>query len=234
MMNDVLSGPPGLTFATAIGGRAVRGPWQPWLREILGASGIGLAGDELSVDGAMFGFFRLVELAELAPARRGQAWLAPPACPWTGDPVGVFAWTHTVDERPALERLIPALMMAGRSPLVRLGDDGGGGVPSMHVRRFGVEQLFSKHGFDGGGALLRDEDYLEDARRRAQAALATAGLSAEVGTWEDGNPLRIAGPVSRAGRQLGDAELERAVRGLELELWAINLAALGQPALWAE
>jgi hypothetical protein len=218
----------GFTFVTVIGDRLVRGSWQAWLAAELAGAGVALAGNDLVAGGQTFGFFRMLEVGELAESERDASWLAPRRCPWTGAPAGVFAWTHNISQDPARNRMIPALMSRGRGPFARLWGEDREVLESMALQRVRLATLLERHSQED--LLLRDDDYLADARRVAEAALATAGFEALVGTWPDDNPLRIAGELQRNGCTVEDPQ--RALVGHTMELWTLDMGILQHPTFW--
>lgn len=218
----------GFTFVTVIGDRPVHGSWQAGLTAELAAAGVALAGNDLVADGQTFGFFRMLELSELTEGEGDVPWLAPRRCPWTGAPAGVFAWTHGISQDPARSRMIPALMSRGRGPFARLWGGDREVLESMVLQRVGLATLLERHSQED--LLLRDDDYLADARRVAEAALATAGFEALVGIWPDDNPLRIVGELKRSGRTVKGPQ--RALVRHTMELWTLDMGILRHPTFW--
>ena len=228
-----LDGPPGLTYATVIGARAVEGRWKAWLARELHSRGIAIHDERLRVDGELIGFARLVDVEDARVWYGEASWMQPSASPWVGPPAGVIGWTHSVDDHVARERLLQALIELGRGPFVRRVTERDEVLESFVRRRFSLANLVQRHGFDDGAALLRnDAEYMTAAVAIAQEALRAAGYVADVGTWPSDNPLRISGPVWRDGRALDDAERELAAHGFDL--WAYDWSILREPTFWFE
>jgi hypothetical protein len=227
---------PHLTFANVLCDYLVDGPWHERLIEKLVAAGLRVEGDELWRGDGMIGFFELAELDEVA----GEPWAGPllgrSDRPWVGKPAGVFAWTHAAGMTDALDTLIPTLMRFGRGPTVRRARPRDPVIESVVRRTFPLGNLWRRHGFEDGAALLREEPaYLSEACDVAEAALKAAGYEAAVTVWDTHhNPLQISGAVTRHGVQLANSDIERELDKHSFEIWAYNTLALHKDALWED
>jgi hypothetical protein len=209
--------------------------WKSWLTFELALRGVLLGTDEtLSQDGLITGFFRFLELEETeAVLRAMNVRVSALECPWTGPVRGAIGWIDATNAEDLLRNFLPFLARKGRGPLIRT-DDKAYYEPVRRVT-FSLKNLLGKFGFEDGEAFLnREPDYLEYARREAEAALERAGLEASVGLMEATahNPLRIWGPILRKdkGKKVSDVVLDE----LSMTVWAYDDKCLQDATFWAE
>src|SRR5262249_9097746 len=140
-------------------------------------------------------------------SKEAQRALADPA-PYGGAVVGCLNWTHSVNERVGQTQLAPAILTLGRSIVART--DNAHYKHALQELEFPLSNLVGSHGFTDGEALIsRDDDYLRYVQRAAQAAIAAAGLSGDVGRFDTHhNPIRLVGDLQLHGRVVDDPERE--------------------------
>jgi hypothetical protein len=222
------------TFLAAIvDGRLDGADFREWTRKQLADRNLRLEGDELKLGDDLIGFYAFLDRergARVMPddARRALAELGP----YGGDVVGYFNWTHAVGERAGREHVAPAILAISRGVVARTDD----GRFQQAIRRveFPLSNLVGQHGFADGEALVgRDEAYLRYVQREAQAALAAAGVTGDVGTFDTHhNPIRLVGDLRLHGRVLDDPERELA--GHAFRIWALDLASLADAGFWSD
>jgi hypothetical protein len=107
-------------------------------------------------------------------------------------------------------------------------------MQAVRLVEFPMSNLVGKHGFADGEAFLgRSDDYLRYVQREAQAAIAAAGLSGDIGRFDTHhNPIRLVGDLHLHGRVVDDAERELA--GHRFRIWALDLASLADPEFWSD
>jgi hypothetical protein len=204
--------------------------WKSWLTYELALRGVLLGTDgTLEEGGTLIGFFRFLEAEECeAVLRAANVEVRARECPWAGPVRGALGWEGVGSVEDLLRSFLPSLIRLGRGPLVRT-EDGAHYEPLRRVA-FSLNNLTGKFGFEDGEALLGDSsDYLEYARNEAQAALARAGLQAQVSVLETAhNPLRIWGPVTRNGKEVSETVLQEH----PMTLWAFDWSCLRDITFW--
>ena len=222
------------TFLAAItNGRLAGADYRDWTRRQLAEHGFQLAEGELKRGDELVGFYAFLDRDRGAPlvpaeARRALADLGP----YGGVLAGYLNWTHAVDERVGQAQLAPAILAIGRSIVART--DNGLYKRAIQELEFSLSNLVGSHGFADGDALIsRDDDYLRYVQREAQAAIAAAGLSGDVGRFDTHhNPIRLVGDLRLHGRVVDDAERELA--GHRFRIWALDLACLDDLEFWSD
>ena len=209
----------------------VMGPeWKSWLTYELALRGVQLGTDgTLEERGTLIGFFRFLEAEECeALLRAANVEVRARDCPWGGPVRGALGWDSAGSVEDLLRSFLPALIRLSRGPLVRMEE--GAHYEPLRRMAFSLDNLTGKFGFEDGDAFLGDmSDYLEYARREAEAALARAGLEAQVSVLETAhNPLRIWGPVTRNGKEVS----EKVLREHSMTLWAFDWSCLRDVTFW--
>lgn len=156
-------------------------------------------------------------------------------CPFVG-PLAGYVTIEPVWETVAEHReLRLGLLREGRGVIARLDDDRA--LAAVALRRFDVGAGLGKYGFEDGDCLLtRDEDtpYADDVLDRVHAAARAAGFDAMAG-WMSTchNPVRAhaievlpGGPLHRTAWRAGERVDPDELRGVEVEIWAYDFAAL--------
>jgi hypothetical protein len=222
------------TFVAAIAdGRLSGEDYRDWTRHQFAEHGLQLADGELKRGDDLIGFYEFLDRdqgASLMPAEARDA-LADPG-PFGGTVVGYLNWSHSVDERAGQAQLAPAILTIGRSIVART--DNGSYKQALRCIEFPLSNLVGSHGFADGEALIsRDDDYLRYVQREAQAAIASAGLSGDVGRFDTHhNPIRLVGDLRLHGRVVDDPERELAGHGFRI--WALDLASLADWEFWSD
>lgn len=206
--------------------------WKSWLTFEMALRGVLLGTDEtLKDDGLVIGFFRFLELDETHEVlRAANVQVSALECPWAGPVRGAIGWMSLTSYGDLLRNFLPFMVRQGRGPFIRT-DDGAYYEPVRRVT-FSLGNLLGKFGFEDGDAFLSHEpDYLEYARREAEAVLERAGLEAPIGATETiHNPLRVWGPVTRKdkGKKVSDVVLD----GLSMTIWAYDYRCLKDVTFW--
>lgn len=205
--------------------------WKSWLTYELALRGILLGMDgTIEEGGTLIGFFQFLEPEECrAVLQATSVEVRAQECPWAGPVRGALGWESAGSVEDLLRSFLPLLIRLGRGPLVRT-EDGTHYEPLRRVA-YSLYNLTSKFGFEDGDAFLSSSsDYLEYARHEAQAALARAGLEAQVSLIDNTahNPLRTWGPVTRNGKEVPEVVL----RELSMTLWAFDWSCLRDVTFW--
>jgi len=204
--------------------------WKSWLTYALALRGVLLDTDgTIGEGGALIGFFRFLEPEECeAVLRATNVEVCAREYPWAGPVRGALGWEGAGSVEELLRSFLPLLIRLGRGPVVRTED--GAHYEPLRRMEFSLSNLTAKFGFENGEALIGDSsDYLDYARHEAQAALARAGLDAQVSVVETThNPLRIWGPVTRHGKEVPETVL----RDLSMTLWAYDWSCLRDVTFW--
>jgi hypothetical protein len=222
------------TFVTAItDGRLAGEDYRDWTGRQLAEHGLQLTDGEIKRGDDLIGFYAFLDRDQgtpLVPAEARQA-LAELG-PFGGTVVGYLNWTHAVDERAGQAQLAPAVLAIGRSIVART--DNGRYKQALRPVEFPLSNLVGNHGFADGEALIsRDDDYLRYVQREAQAAIAAAGLSGDVGRFDTHhNPIRLVGDLRLHGRVVDEPERELA--GHRFQIWALDLASLADWEFWSD
>ena len=192
----------------------------------LRAWGVELRDDQLFIGDRLAALCRFEELG----ARNGKLaeWCAAGARPFVGAPVKLFTWTHAplsihdIDEHAALVR---GIAHASLGAVLSVDEDE---LRELVVQRtFRLSELTQEYGFDEGDALLESAagPYIDDVLAQVRAALAREQLDIWVGLDTDGpgpNPLRAWPPMTRAGADVPNEDVDRVLAKLEIEIWAFR------------
>ena len=222
------------TFIAAIAdGRLDGADYRDWTTRQLAEYGLHLAGGEIKRGEDLIGFYSFLDRAQGEPLVPAEARADLTAQrPFGGVVAGYLQWSHAADERAGQTVLAPAILAIGRSVIARTDD--GRHVRALRELEFPLSNLVGSHGFADGEALVsRDEDYLRYVQREAQASIAAAGLSGDVGRFDTHhNPIRIVGDLRLHGRVVEDPERE--LGGHRVRLWALDRACLADPTFWSD
>jgi hypothetical protein len=152
--------------------------------------------------------------------------------PYSGPVVGYFSWTHAVDPQLAEQRLVPAIVSLSRGVIART--DNGRHKQTVRLVEHSLSNLLGNHGFADGDVLVsRDDDYLRYVQREAEAALAAAGMSGDVGRFDTHhNPIRLVGDLRIGGRVVDDPEPE--LLRHTMRIWTYDPSVLGDPEFWID
>jgi hypothetical protein len=222
------------TFIAAItDGRLAGEDYREWTQRQLAEHGLRFSDGDLKRGDDLIGFYRFLDRDQGAPVMpvEAQRALADPG-PFGGTVAGYLNWTHAVDESVGQAQLAPAILAVCRGIVART--DNGHFKRAIRELDFLLSNLVGNHGFADGNALIsRDDDYLRYVQRQAQAAIAAAGLSGDVGRFDSHhNPIRLAGDLRLHGRVVDDPERELA--GHQFRIWAFDLACLADREFWSD
>src|SRR5688572_20690501 len=155
--------------------------WRRYAADCLARRGLRLDGDRV-MEGEGDGYVALARLHDPAEAEAAfgrQPWFSlADRGEYRGRPVGFFSWEHYgASEEPFDQMAVFDL----RGTIGRL-DTGEAREPIIE-RRYTLDNLLSKFGFDDGDGLLRIEGtaYDDAMCTRIEAALAAAGYPASIG-----------------------------------------------------
>lgn len=222
------------TFITAItDGRLASEDYCDWTRRQLAEHGFQLADGELKRGDDLIGFYAFLDRGQGAPLVPAEAQHAlTDLGPFGGTVLGYLNWTHAVNERVGQAQLAPAILAIGRSIVART--DNGRYKQALRPIEFPLSNLVGSHGFADGEALIsREDDYLRYVQREAQAAIAAAGLSGDVGRFDTHhNPIRLVGDLRLHGRVVDNPEHELA--GHRFRIWALDMASLADWEFWSD
>lgn len=159
---------------------------------------------------------------------------------WVSDQLAPYGYALD-DGGEVIERLAEhrelrlGLLREGRGVIARLDDDRA--LAAVARRRFDLGWQLGKDGFEDGDCLLTRDDctpYAADVVDRVDAAIRAAGFDVET-SWSPTchNPLRVQdeqlvrdGPLLPRAWRDGVRVDPGALRGVEVEIWAYDFAAL--------
>lgn len=206
--------------------------WRRFATDCLGRRGLRLDGDRV-LEGEGDGYVALARLYDPAEAEAAfgqQPWFSlADRGTFRGRPVGFFNWEHYGASEEPFDQLA---VFDFRGTIGRL--DTGDSREAIVERRYTLDGLLSRFGFDDGSALLRTEGtaYDDAMSRRIEAALSAAGTPASIGVGIN-RDTTIHNPVTLIGgllRRASDGEEIRAtdeiLSTIRVELLTYNLELL--------
>lgn len=229
-----MAGPFNFAAAVLDAHLAAGADWRTQVAEAAGRRGLALAGDEVRRAGEFVGWARLLDPGEAEAAFGGAPWFSlADRGAFRGRPVGFCNWEHYGEGVAPFDQLA---VLDLRGTIGRL--DSGEAREPIVEKRYRLDGLLSKFGFDDGDALLTlpGGDYDQAMARRIEAALAAAGYPAALGVGISRevtahNPVVLAGGLLR--RAADGAELPATpeiLERIEVELLAFDLDLLGAGA----
>ena len=204
--------------------------WREFVIASAKARGLELTGEDINQGATFVAWARLYDPGE-AEAVFGQApWFSlADRGPFRGKPLGFFNWEHY---GAGVEPFDQLAVFDFRGTIGRL--DSGAAREPIVERRYTLDNLIARFGFDDGDALLRTEGtaYDDAMSRRIEAALAAAGCPASIGVGIN-RDITNHNPVTLVGgrlRRTSDGEeipaTDEILGRIEVELLTYNLELL--------
>ena len=205
--------------------------WRRFAADCLARRGLRLDGDRV-LEGEGDGHVALARLHDPAEAEAAfgrEPWFSlADRGEFRGRPVGFFNWEHYGASEEPFDQLA---VLDFRGTIARL--DSGASREPVTERRFTLDNLLSKFGFDDGDALLRiDGTAYDDAMcSRIESALAAAGTPAAIGVAINRdtsihNPVTLIGGLLRRPSGEEIPATDEILGRIQVELVTYNLELL--------
>lgn len=205
--------------------------WRRFVADCLQRRGLRLDGDRV-LEGEGDGHVALARLHDPAEAEAAfgrEPWFSlADRGEFRGRPVGFFNWEHYGASEEPFDQLA---VLDFRGTIGRL--DSGASREPVIERRFTLDNLLSKFGFDDGAALLRtDGTAYDDAMcSRIESALAAAGTPAAIGVAINRdtsihNPVTLIGGLLRGPSGEEIPATDEILGRIQVELVTYNLELL--------
>jgi hypothetical protein len=231
-----MAGPFNFAAAVLDAHLAAGSDWRAQVVEAAARRGLAMAGEEVRRAGEFIGWAHMLDPAEAEAAFGGAPWFSlADRGAFRGRPVGFLNWEHYGEGVAPFDQLA---VFDLRGTVGRI--DSGEAREPIAWKRYRLDALLSRFGFDDGDALLTlpGGDYEEAMARRIEAALAEAGYPAALGVGISRevtahNPVVLAGGLLRRASDWTEVPATADILArIEVELLAFDLDLLGDAEFW--